>query len=806
MARRKSKVRPWNKNKQNVPGNIPVNSTIETKSEWNTNAGWTQTVTSNNHRHAHQPLMKVTPICKPKNRGRYGPKESRERLQSQGYHPLVTSMSKEEVEASYEEKRKKSLYKPHFSDYADKGKEQGFQGRYTSDMNLLIKTTESSFESKYETSELTKEVFDGTHPQGLLIAQQLASLGIKHLEKLALARPQEWDALSKGMAIWDFTTNKFHGEPSGHVFLCLFPKISQGAFTKSPAHQESRKQEESTRDNIVDLIKWIYSECGPTERPAWHSEEKLKIQTEELSPEVLRCLNRGTKPPQVVINMARSIPDISKLKDMMRDYVDQPEHLNYYMSKPVALKNMFGLLTNIFNRRTNIRVLHFQKTPLLDRRLLACILRACPHITTIGIYQCPLIHFGDIICLLDLIHEVNLKRSSQSLPLVEALDFYPLYQAGMPFKVPAAEKLTRAEKQRGMEPVARETHGYGITWTHMNLEVVQRGVFAILLKAVLKARKLGIRLLMDKDAAFMKYLSDIPMLPGIIFQFLDGLYRYLDLKETGSEDHTAMRRAKYDMILAVRTGLESPYRNTLDPSYDDTRKVTSLFCRSCGYKMLDIFFCPRLIRNRPDPQDCAGCTLQGLLDHQSDHQKQHDINLMGPFLEKDWDPKGFNVDAPVHDDGQELLSLHTRKTTNNLPVMVLLPNGDFDRPSLQEQLICEHKKNNDCLQGLATLQELLLQKDAHKEDAKDHALNVDACRALSIIMNYTDPELAKLDANQGVGGHFCEGQGWRPLVGGFRDPKQSHTFESATKAAQELKVRADIAEGRRPEQDAAGFW
>ncbi|PNP83265.1 hypothetical protein FNYG_03587 [Fusarium nygamai] len=806
MARRKPKARYWNKNKQNVPGNIPVNSTIQTTSEWNTNAGWTQATTTSNHHYAHQPLMKATPICKPEDRGRYGPKESRERLESQGYHPLVTSMTKEEVEASYEEKRKKSLYKPHFSDYVDMGKEQGFQGRYTSDMNLLIKSTDTSFESQHEASELTKEVFDGTHPQGLLIAQQLASLGIKPLEKLALARPQEWDALSKGMAIWDFTTNKFHSEPSGHVFLCLFPKISQGAFIKSPAHQESRTHEESIRKKIIDLINWIYSECGPTERPAWHSEEKLKIQTEGLSPEVLRCLNRGTKPPQVVINMARSIPDISKLEDMMRDYVDQPEHLDYRMSKPVALKNMFGLLTNIFNRRTNIRVLHFQKTPLLDRRLLACILRACPHITTLGIYQCPLIHFGDIICLLDLIHEVNLKRSSQSLPLVEALDFYPLYQAGMPFKVPAAEKLTKAEKQRGMEPAARETHGYGITWTHMNLEVVQRGVFGILLKTVLKARKMGIRLLMDKDAAFMKYISDIPMLPGIIFQFLDGLYRYLDLKETGSEDHTAMRRAKYDMILAVRTGLESPYRNTLDPSYDDTGKVTSLFCRSCGYKMLDIFFCPRRVRNRQDPQDCAGCTLQGLLDHQSDHQKHHDINLMGPFLEKDWDPKGFNVDAPVHDDGQELLSLHTRKTTNDLPVMVLLPNGDFDRPSLQEQLICEHKKNNDCLQGLATLQDMLLQKDTHKEDTKNHALNVDACRALSIIMNYTDSELAELDENQGVGGHFCQGQGWRPLVGGFRDPKESHTFESATKAAQELKVRADIAEGRRPEQDAAGFW
>ncbi|EGU77446.1 hypothetical protein FOPG_00303 [Fusarium oxysporum f. sp. conglutinans race 2 54008] len=805
MARRKSKARPWNKNKQNVPGNIPVNSTIDTNSEWNTNSGWTQTTTAN-YQHVHVPLTEVTPICKPEDRGRYGPKESRERLESQGYHPLVTSMTKEEVEASYEEKRKKSLDKPDFIEYACEGKEQGFEGRYTSDKNLLIKASESSFERRDETPELTKEVFNGTHPQGLLIAQHLASLGIKQLEKLALARPREWDTLSKGMAIWDFTTKSFHGEPSGHVFLCLFPKISQGAFSKSPAHKESRREEKLTRKNIVKQIRWIYFLCGPTELPAWHPEEKLKIQTEGPSAEVWRCRTTGTKPPLVVINMARSIPDISKLDHMMRDYVDQPKHLDYYMSKQVALKNMFGLLTSIFNRRTNIRVLHFQKTPLLDRRLVACILRACPHITTLGIYQCPLIHFGDVICLLDLIHEVNLNRSSQSLPLVEALDFYPLYHAGMPFKLPINDELTKAEKDRGMEPAARETHGYGITWTYMPNEVLQRGVFAILLKTVLKTRKMGIRLLMDKDAAFMKYLSDIPMLPGIIFQFLDGLYRYLDLKEAGSEDNTAMKRAKYDMILAVHAGLQSPYRNTLDPSDDVTRRVTSLFCSSCGYKMLDIFFCSNKIGLPPHRRTCAGCEFQACLDKQSDHQKHHDLNLMGRFLEKDWDPKGFNVDAPVHDDGQELLFLHTRKTTNDLPLMVLLPNGEFDRPSFQEQLICEHKENNDCLQGLPTLQSLLLQKDAEKADAKDHALHVDACRALSIIMNHHDFELAMHDKNHGVGGHFCEGQGWRPLSGGFRDKGVSHTFESATKAAEDLKVRADIAEGRRPEQDAAGFW
>lgn len=48
-------------------------------------------------------------------------------------------------------------------------------------------------------------------------------------------------------------------------------------------------------------------------------------------------------------------------------------------------------------------MLHFEKTPFLDRRVLAAVLRACPNLTMLGVYDCPLIHFGDVICILDMI-------------------------------------------------------------------------------------------------------------------------------------------------------------------------------------------------------------------------------------------------------------------------------------------------------------------------------------------------------------------------------------------------------------------
>ncbi|KAF4344646.1 hypothetical protein FBEOM_1387 [Fusarium beomiforme] len=798
MAKRKSK-QTLQKNRRNVPGNIPVHTPSGTNAERNTNTEWTQP--SN---HTDETPIEVRPIWENERRT-YGPRESRKRLEYEGYHPLVTNMTKAEAMASYEEKLCKSVEKPTYHQYYCGKKEQGFQGRYISEMNLLIDAPKSPLVSNYETPVLIKEVFDGTHPHGLQIAQQLASLGIKQLEKFALARPQEWTTLSKGMAIWDFTTNNFHGEPSGHVFLCIFPKISQEAFDESPAHAGPRKDETTARENVIQQIKNIFHTCKPTEAPGWHLKEKIKIRREGPSAEVLRTLTSGTKPPMVVINMARSITNISKLRYLMKKHVDQPKTLDYHISEQIALKNMFSLLTNIFNRRNNIRVLHFQKTPLLDRRLVACILRACPFITTLGIYQCPLFHLGDVICLLDLIHEVNLDRGKRNLPLVEALDFYPVYHAGVPYYVVPDEVLPEAYMKMGMEPKGREYLGYGITWAPVPNEILQRGIFALLLKAVLKARKMGIRLLMDRDAALMKYLSDLPMLPGLIFEFLDGLYRYLDLKEVKSKDKTAVKRAMYDMIKAVRTGLEEPvYKSTSDPSDFVLQKVHSFFCQSCGYKMLDIFFSDWQTHLPEHRRTCTGCDLQACLDKQSDHLKQQKQDLMGHFLEKDWDPKGFNLDAPVHGDGRLLLSLHTRKTTRDPPPpMVVTPDGDFYQPPYEMQLVREDKQSNDCLQGLPSLQALLLQQRARlKNDAKNYALNMDACRALAIIMNHVDPDLAAHKNNHGVNGHFSEGQGYRPICRGFRNKRASHTFYSASLEAEELRKEAQILEGERPIQDA----
>lgn len=92
-------------------------------------------------------------------------------------------------------------------------------------------------------------------------------------------------------------------------------------------------------------------------------------------------------------------------------------------------------MAGIFEQRNSIRVLHFEKIELLDRRLLAVILRGCPKVTMLGIYNCPLINFGDVICLLDLIGQVNKARDAEGHPRVKAFDFFPSMNPECPLTI-----------------------------------------------------------------------------------------------------------------------------------------------------------------------------------------------------------------------------------------------------------------------------------------------------------------------------------------------------------------------------------
>ncbi|CAG1959168.1 unnamed protein product [Fusarium graminearum] len=700
----------------------------------------------------------------------YDSEKSRRRLEEHGYHHLVTSKSVREVledfNSKVKENEKRAASREEFL-YANNGNPTHFLGTYVQSRELLIDI--SGHDMTKSPAELTPiktsslfGVVDSGQTYGLIFGKMLASEGMKQLESFSKAFPLPWAKLSKGMAVWDFTTASYHEPPTGSaVFLCVSPEGTQTEFNHGLGRlSQLRIEENEARNNIRKLVLFIQQECGLTSPYGYDAE-----RDEEENEQVLHILrNYGYK--KNIVKMARSIPTQENLIMALKNTVDPEPNHEYQMSKQVALTQTMHLLFAIAKRSHLVEVLHFHKTPLLDRRLLAIILRACPHVKMIGIYECPMLHLGDVIFLLDLIHEVNEERKAKYLPPVEALDFYPRYHAGRPYKT------------------TREFETYGFTWKVENNEEVQRGVLTVIMQAVLKSREMKIKLLMDENAAFMTFLSNIPMVPGKVFAFLDGLYRLLDLKSVKSKDQNAMKQAKYDVLKAVRSGLVSHKRDNRNYYLEMGTKF--YFCASCGYEFLFEFFHPNnRFATQFDNWLCTGCILRSKLDEEADHQKLWSKDIMTGFY-PDWKPTEFNADAPILDNGQDLVRFKTDKAERDpLPSQALLPDGNFYQPSNGNQLVRDLKRHYDSVQGLPTLT-TLLKADGLRQKARDAALIADSERSLALYLrtypHLRDPSmrptLVSMIHEIGAPNHYDEDQGHQ-IPRNRNGVKSTHTFETA---------------------------
>ncbi|KAF5027769.1 hypothetical protein F66182_147 [Fusarium sp. NRRL 66182] len=712
---------------------------------------------------------------------RYDSKAARQRQDKQHFHPDVSDKKVLDVILEFDRKWRMDKNRPSRDEYLA-GKNTGFfTGLYMSSSMLLKARQQIEYDPKDLPCRLL-EVFAGLHPYGKLTGEMLGMKGIKTLESLALAIPQSWAAVSQGMAIWDFTAQKFDQIPFGPVFLSLTPERSQQSFDSSKATNLAKVMEKDARRIVINFITNMHDRCGTT-APYWGRHENVRDGSLVHSPQVaMEIAKYGTR----LVYMIRSLPHIEGLEEMIERVVDPAPHQAYHMSKQVALNSTFKLLHNIFNRKHMLRVLHLHKTPLLDRRLLAIILRSCPLIKMVGVYDCPLFHVGDVICLLDMIHEVNVERRREQRPIVEALDFYPRYHSGMP--------------HRGNGHQDSQT--YGLTWKPRNNEIVQRGLLAIVMQAVLKSRRMKIDLLMDKDAAFMAYLSNLPMLPLKVFSFLDGLYRYLDLMKAKSKNENAKKQATYDMLKAVRLDVE--YMESDWPRYYREKMATGrLFCCSCGYELLPEFFSNGAVANAPHARFCAACGLREWLDKESDHQKRQSMDILTPFF-PGWDPKGFNMEAAVLQEGREFFRLGTRKAHRDpIPPMRLLDNGEFYRPEYKMELVRDRKIHDDCVQGLPDLETLLRKANTDNQVAKDEAVAADASRIVALLLkDFYPTRTGDLDAfatqrpDGGAPDHHDESQGCgrdqaqhaaaAAAVGKAYSMILSHNFESASARFGEL--------------------
>ncbi|KAL2675241.1 hypothetical protein Neosp_011423 [[Neocosmospora] mangrovei] len=663
----------------------------------------------------------------------YNAAASMKRLQKKGFHEKVSNNSpRTEITLWCATRDQSNKYR--------NGNLSSF-GRYI-DAKALVKPVDVSVLQEHQIQYPLRGVFAGLHIFGQIVAENLAAAGITNLVNLAKAYREGWGGLSQGMAVFDVSIRAFRGLPSGRVFIAVTPKVSYGEFIGNPDFDQD--QEDRATRNAVELICTIHRECGRT-APFWeiepltadmilYQDQLLDLELEKLNQANLHAMSEDERDRyfgevqaktgylwherfhgRELVKMVRSLPHVRDLAGRVAALTQPAPTEDYVMSRQVGLSTMFTTIIGIYNRRQTIRVLHFHGTPMLDRRLVAVVARACPNLKMLGIYDCPDIHFGDAVCLLDLIHEINSSRSSNQ-PRIEAFDFYPRYNTG--------SMLNQAKP-------GADANTYGLSSKMLLLDVQQRGFFGILLQVVLKSKEMNLQLLMDRDGAFMTYLSKLPFVPLQIFGFLDGLYRYLDLMAAGSEDDNAISQALYDILKPVRMGIESLDKDWNEYYLKEMGKNT-MFCCSCGYETLIEFFAQETRTSREHTHLCAACTLRLWLDEERDQGKRDGGEIMKPFFPK-WERSDFNQDAPLYEHGKGLMTLKSTGTERPLPPAPQIgPNGDVISHPYIEPLLRDNKIHYDSLQQLPNLRDMF--DEELLKDAQYGARIIDARNTAHVLL------------------------------------------------------------------------
>ncbi|POR32752.1 Uncharacterized protein TPAR_07077 [Tolypocladium paradoxum] len=641
---------------------------------------------------------------------KYNIELSKKRLEEHGFHPAVTTKTRDEVLADWAAIFGKYTNRPTRQRFLDGG--SGFQGGGVSQSRNLTRALlvfrhgfiQGRFDTDRQgvaTGNKLASMLNAVHIGGQ-IAESIFADGYKTVHNAALTSTQSWSAMAQSVKIWDFFAGDFCTNGPGGVFTVVAPEYTIGEF-----HHAS-----------------TYDPCGlDPENPlgSWFS-EAMKIETEiyvSIAALHRRLSQQRRFQPRLVpvtdelvryaqhLGGVKGIHGSSQFKSGPSSQVfDAPAYfavtrlrlmskLQPFTNRPTMEANI-DAVKKIFEQRAGIKVLYFQKTPYLDRRILAIILRACPRVEMIGIYDCPLIHFGDVLCLLDLIHEINRKRRQDKLPVIKALDFFPRYHKGMPYQHPWAET-------------------YGLTWGPQKLDIVQRGFFCIIFKAFMKAKAMKLDLLFSKGNAFCDFLFKVPNYSLAVPSFLDAMYRLVDLqrkKKLGTDNER--KQVTYDLLKPVRIDLEKGISHDWPHWYINIMGKYLVFCSSCGYEMLEEFFTAAARNSQPHTRVCAGCLLQLRLDDEGDHLKTKKTTTLTTLF-PDWDGKCFNSDAPLAAAARGIISLKSTVSERPAPPALMLNNqGDVFQPQFEQPLVRDNKIHWDSLQNLPSLADLVGNAEAAK--------------------------------------------------------------------------------------------
>ncbi|KAL7918136.1 hypothetical protein ACQKWADRAFT_324049 [Trichoderma austrokoningii] len=658
----------------------------------------------------------------------YGMYESRKRLEEVGFHPSVTPMTPKEIEEEViaylkgqaQREPRKDFYESQKlrlgarmmkrSGNKSRGKDHRIvlsQGPWFSTKNFKKAIVgENSVAHQSDVSGIMAVL---QHPHaGPLILNEIFKAGHKSAMNLSMTSGKIFGLVGANIKRWDFTAANYIANPPSSVMVVMVPKYTvkdiRDAQKKYPVMIEAEDWSDERRrlefEDHPDMYKvrsievehvyfrWgnVWREtCQRAAGPYWASEdETIDPRTDERAIEWWKGNHRA-------INVMGSLKPLEKM--WSANQLEGTGYKPHVMSYTLAMENLIKLMHELFSARVHIRVLHLHDVPFLDRRVLAIILRGLPHVTMVGVYNCPLIHFGDVIPILDLIHEINSQRRDQNMPEIEDFDFSPHFNKGMPYQHENAAT-------------------YGLSWSSVPMDIAQRGFYAIILKAVMKSKAMGIGLLFSPTHAFVEYLTKVPNTPLGVFGFLDAIYRYLEVKKDDPTRTNLKLQAIYDLVKPIRQALNENLADDWPNYYMKKMAKTLLCCSSCGYETFEEFF-PAGSKNRLPRHRrlCGECHLQRYLDEECDHWKMQKKRLIDKLC-PDWKREAFNEDAPLFEDGAGLIRLKSTETDRPLPQFpAFVVDGLLRIPPYYEPLMRDNKIHFDSLAGLPSLEDVATDSD-----------------------------------------------------------------------------------------------
>ncbi|EGR47190.1 uncharacterized protein TRIREDRAFT_109045 [Trichoderma reesei QM6a] len=661
---------------------------------------------------------------------RYGMIESRERLEKAGLHPEVTGRTLKALEEEFTSYQRKKVNRPSRKFYLKRqrhrmigadasgterrgrsGKPRSLAGQrghesvrffgpltrgpwYPTEWldkivsEAAMKTISSEADTNGHKEPPTMESIMNHSHLGAKILNDVFAQGHRTVINLALTSTKMLKLVTENINRWDFDSGSYRVKSPSNVFVAMVPTRYTGeikeALSKynfpvrssewnatlqrleSQGHPDGQKLRAIGAEyEFFQKAKRFRRQCLRKKGPYWAMEDT------EIDPRTAPSAVKWWRADKEAINIMGSL---MALKTMWSaNQFEGDGNRKYQLPLSMAMEGLHKLMTEMHTVSTYIEVVHLHDVPLLDRRMLAVMLRGMPHVVQVGVYRCRLVHFGDVIPVLDLIYEINAGRREKKMPAIKGLDFYPNFEDGMPY-----------EHQHAAT--------YGLTWGPLPMDLVQRGFYGILLKAVMKAKAMNLGQLFEKEGALMDWLAKVPNVPLGPYCFLDALYRYLEVDDQDPDQDDKRTQATYDLLKPIRIATESSL--SLDwPMYYTKHMGRKYFCSSCGYETFREFFPNRASCLPRFRRTCCACELQAALDEEKDHAKAWKLDMLDVICPL-WQRREFNMDAPLYGNGAGLICLKSTETDRERHLA----------PQLQElPLIRDNKRHFDSLVGLPSL-------------------------------------------------------------------------------------------------------